>query len=139
MPLRVDAKSTGRQLNRYITYSTFVKLDDNDPKNKRVAYERKGYHVEWANVKSDFQFAFRNPFYVVPRVAYSLAAFWFIFQGKHEEARALAFSIGGSLAVDATSAAVTSGAQTVVSVSHTCTGANRVLVSGVEIINSTLT
>lgn len=135
MPIRIDAKSTGRQLSRYITYSTFVKLDDNDPENKKIAYEKKGYHVEWANVKNDLKYLIKNPIRFAPQVAYSLAAFWFIFQGKHQEAMTLAFS---GIAFDATSAAVTSGAQTAVSVSHTCTGSERCLVSGIEIINATV-
>lgn len=133
--LRIDAKSTGRQITRYVTYHTFVKLDDNDPENKKIAYEKRGYHVEWANVKNDLKYLFKNPIRFAPQVAYSLAALWFIFQGKHQEAMTLAF---GGIAFDATSAAVTTGSQTAVSVSHTCTGDERCLVSGIEIINATV-
>jgi len=132
--LRVDAKSRGVLLSRYITYSTFAKLDDNDPENKKIAYEKRGYHVEWANVRNDLKYLFRNPRFVVPRIAYSLAAFWFILQGKHQEAMMLAFS---GIAFDATSSGVTTGAQTVISFTHTTSGVERCLVSGIEIINST--
>lgn len=139
--LRVDAKSTGISINRYITYHTFVKLDDDDPENKKIAYERKGYHIEWKNVKNDLKCFLKNPRYFAPkliyRVAYSLAVFWFIIQGRHQEA--IAFAFAGPIAVDATTATATTGAQTSISISHTTSGADRVIVSGIEIVNSTST
>jgi hypothetical protein len=133
--LRVSAQSEAKLLNRYITHTTVVKFDDSIPdhkwdNNRPVIKSKKNrYHVEWDNVKEDAKGIIQNPFEFAPQIAYSLAAFWFILLGQHENARLMAF--GGAIAFGSkNSPDVTpvTGATAVISATIDCTGSNGVLI-----------
>ena len=102
---RIDGITKVYPLCRYLVKQEFTKFDDSDPDNKRIAYKKKSFKIQWENIKNDLKRQFT--FYPIP--------------GQ------LAWKAGLPIAVDATTAGTVVGA-TSISLTHTCTGSNLVLV-----------
>ena len=119
MTVQIDATTNAHLLNRYLAYSTFTKYHDGKP-----SWRRSFYTFQWRNVVIDSKELFRQPQIVLPRFAYSMAAFAFILFGDHESAKIMAF--GGVVAFDVSSTnGLTSAGQTTMSTTHTAAGSDR--------------
>lgn len=92
-PPQISSSVEGYLLNRYLAFQT-----NKEYTNGKLAREWSSYKIQWRNILSDFKRLFENPISIAPHIAYSLMAFWFIFQGKHYDAWTMAFM--GALAHD---------------------------------------
>lgn len=85
----IDASTHAKFLNRYLAHVTHKYYDFFHQKNPY--YVETELTIQWRNIEVDIKGLVKNPIKFAPQVAYSLAAFWFIFTGEHESARNLAF------------------------------------------------
>ena len=132
--VRLDAISNSYLLNRYLAFTTFTKFDDSKPnhKDRKILYKKGSYEIQWKNIWSDIKGVAKLDFRLIPKIAYSIVAFGFMFLGKHEEAIAFIGAVG----FDAGTAG--SGIDTSISFAHTCTGTDLVLTVGFTGRNSAL-
>lgn len=140
--IRIDATSNAYLLNRYLAHVTQRLFNTKGSiKENVVIEERTQYQIQWKNIKADLKALLRNPLPTFPRIAYSLIAFWFIFQGKHLEAHLTAFFMG-AIAFDAAAQTSHSGEPATISWSHTIgSGDDRIIcimVSGLSTPNAPL-
>lgn len=128
--VRLDAKSTAYLVNRYLAFVHFVKYDDNGRRGEeKVVLTRDRYTIQWQNIRQDLRNLFRNPMRYAPQIAYSMAALWFIAQGKNSEGMYVAF--GAAVAYNT----ITSGTfdPTVVTFAHDSgAGSERAIVGGIK-------
>lgn len=113
--IRLDAQSYGHLVHRYLAYCEFTKMDDTDPENKKTAYTKKGYRIQWKNIKNDLYQPLRNAQRFAERLGVDLKS---------------AYQIG-AIAVDVADAGgfQNSGVSTTLTVSHAC-ASNAVLAVG---------
>ncbi len=132
MGILCESTTTAVLLNRYLAYCRQTFFDQREKHNHEVVDEKVWYQVQWKNIKSDFKSLFKSPFSIAPAIAYSLLAFWFIFQGKHLDAYFTAFPIG-AIAFDAASNSTTNGEVTSITYSHTIgSGSERYVIWDVQ-------
>lgn len=107
-------------LNRWITYQTNKYYSR---RSQKTPVRVESFHViQWASIWADIRDLFRFPTVLAPRVAFSLLAFWFIAQGRHQEAQHTAFELPlmmGALAYDTANESTHSGEPNPVSVTVT--------------------
>lgn len=91
--IQVEAITQAYLLNRYLAYvrTKFVK----------TGKEKTSYAVQWQNIWADIKGLFSNPNVYLPRVAYSLIAFFYIFQGRHFDSVMTSFFFMGTITFDA--------------------------------------
>lgn len=126
---RISAAYQAVLLNRWVALVTETIYNTKGTKKQNVAIsERTFYKIQWKNIAYDIKRLFRNPAAIAPQIAYSLAAFWFIFQGKHIDAHLTAFPIMiGAIAYDTAGQSSHSGEPSTVTITVTVANvANRV-------------
>ena len=118
--IKIDATSKGILIHRYLAKTEFTKFSPNFSYKKvgkkyqryqKIEYTKSGYKIQWQNILRDIKFAFSAS----ERLALKLGV-----------PKQLAYQIG-AIAFDAGSHIGSSAAGTSITVSHTCTGDNRVL------------
>jgi hypothetical protein len=131
-----DASTTGYLLNRYLAFCRFTKFEEKFSYKKvgnrairyqKVQYQKKFYVIQFRNIKSDLLGLFKNPLPLLPKIAYSLAAFYFILLGRHQEAINTAFFIG-AIAHDTISSGQNDGASSITIAHTTGAGSDRLMV-----------
>lgn len=83
----VQSSGSAKLLNRYLSYATHKIFTEENI----LAKEWSQYEVQWQNIRDDLKSLFINPIQTLPKVAMSLAAFWFIVRGNHNAAFHMAF------------------------------------------------
>lgn len=139
---KIDATSDAILLNRYVALVRFTKYNESGSiKDNKPLYTKQWYQVQWQNIKNDIKALFTHPLRIAPHIAYSLLAFYFIFQGKHLDAHLTAFPLAmGAVTYDASAQTSHSGEPATITWSHTIgSGANRLItifVSGLASVNA---
>lgn len=116
--IRVDASAGGYLVNRWLAYTWQRKYNNHGTieENSEILWEKRGYRIQWTNIKRDLKAFFKNPFGYAPTVAYSLLAIPLIF---FDHDKAVNFAFFGSIAFDAAAQTSHSGEPTTITWEHT--------------------
>ena len=136
--IRVDSAAGGYLLNRYLAYTHQTIYNTKGTLAENVPIKiTKSYKIQWKNIRRDLKGVFQNPLRVAPQIAYSLLAFFYIFQGKHLDAYLTSFVIG-SIAFDASAQTSHSGEPSEISWEHTIgSDADRIICIHTDGLNAT--
>lgn len=140
--LRVDASVKGSFIKgKYLAVSQFIKFDDDDPKNKKIAYTKYGYKIQWDNIKRDFK-RLKLPSFAWG-MAYNLAIVTLIVL-FHNKASVYHLAVTGALAFDNAGSTndhdATSGSDTTLTLSFTMSSsANGLLTSNATLRDDSVT
>lgn len=140
--IRIDATSDAYLLNRYVAFVHQQIYNQKGTLAENIPIEEKySYQIQWKNIKADCLGFVKNPFAVSPRIAYSLAAFFFILLGRHSDAIYTAFYVG-AIAFDAAAQTSHSGEPGTITWEHTVgSGSDRLIainVTGLSGLNPPL-
>ena len=106
--IRIKEKATSLELTRYVHFCTHSWFNYTGSLKDNVPIKTKSfYKIAWRTLWSDIKNFFKNPFEYAPAIAYSLLAFWFIFQKKHAEA--MQFAMIGSITLGTPQSTMSAG------------------------------
>lgn len=124
--IRVDATTHGYLIHSWMARIRFIKYDDSDPENKKIAYQKESYKVQWKNVQRDFKKTFALP-QLAPKLAYATAIL--LAALLRDSKLPFEFGVIGAIAVDTVTTGLGGNTGQTITIAHTASGSNRLLLA----------